>query len=340
MRPEAGGEGMATRLVTVFGGSGFIGRHVVKRLAGTGALVRAAVRRPERALFLKPMGDVGQITPVAANVTDDASVRAAVEGADAVVNLVGILFQKGRQRFGTVQEEGPRRIAEAARQAGVKDFVHVSALGADANSRSVYARTKAAGEAAVRETFPDAVILRPSVVFGPQDGFFRRFAEMMLWSPFLPVFGCPPPRFAGGRLDLYGDGGTKFQPVYVGDVADAVMRGLTVTATRGRTYELGGPRIYSFVEIMRLVLRETNRRRLIVPIPFWAGSLIGLFAELLPAPPLTRDQVTLLKSDNVVSEGSLTLAALGIEPTAAEVIIPTYLDIYRRGGRFTRGQLT
>ena len=333
------GDPMATRLVTVFGASGFVGRHVVQRLAAKGVQVRAAVRNPNEALFLKPMGDVGQITPVQANIRDAAQVRAAVTGADAVVNLVGILYESRKQRFDAVQTTGADTIAKAARAAGCGRLVHLSALGAASLSPSRYARSKAAGEEAVRAAFPDAVILRPSVLFGPQDGFFNRFAAMAQFSPFLPVFGCPFPRLNHGKLNLYGSGGTKFQPVYVGDVADAVLKGLEDEATKGKTYELGGPRVYSFLEIMRMVMAETDRCRLIVPVPFWVGSILALFSELWPVPPITRDQIRLLKADNVVSGKLPTLRDLGIEPTAAEVIVPTYLDVFRKGGRYRQPRL-
>ena len=330
---------MATRLATVFGASGFLGRHVVQRLAARGWQVRAAVRRPDEALFLKTMGDVGQVTPVRANIRVPASVRAAIDDADAVVNLVGILFESGKQRFDAVHVDGARRIAEAAAASGCQRLVHLSALGASAASPSHYGRSKAEGEEAVHKAFPDAVVLRPSIVFGPQDDFFNRFAEMALLSPFLPVFGCPMPGIRKGRLDLYGDGGTKFQPVYVGDVADAVMKGIEDRSTSGTVYQLGGPTVYSFVEIMNLILREIGRTRMLLPIPFWLGSLIGTFAGLLPVPPITRDQVAMLRADNVVSGNLPILKDLGIEATAAEVVLPTYLDRYRRGGRFGRVSL-
>lgn len=325
---------MAVQTVTVFGASGFIGRHVVQRLAARGLVVRAATRDPEAALFLKPMGDVGQVTPIQANIRDAKSVAAAVDGADAVINLVGVLYARGRQSFEAVHADGARNAAVAAAEAGASRFVQMSALGADPASPSAYARSKAAGEAAARAAFPGAAILRPSVVFGPQDQFFNRFAEMACWSPVLPAFGCPSPRYRDGRIDIYGTGGTRFQPVYVGDVAEAVVRCLGDAA--GGVYELGGPTVYSFVELMRLVLREIDRRRLIVPVPFWLAKLVAVFAELLPAPPLTRDQVTLLKWDNVITGAHPTLSDLGIAPTAAEAVLPSYLDIYRRGGRFNR----
>lgn len=330
---------MAIRVVTVFGASGFVGRHVVQRLAARGIQVRAAVRNPNDALFLKPMGDVGQITPVQANIREPASVRAAVEGADAVVNLVAVLYEGGKQRFDALHVKGAETIAKAAQAAGCSRIVHISALGADRLAPSHYARSKAAGEEAVRSAAPDAVILRPSVIFGPQDGFFCRFAEMAQCSPFLPVFGCSCPRRKDGKLDFYGSGGTRFQPVYVGDVADAVMRGIEDNATSGKTYELAGPRSYSFTEIMRLVMAETNRSRLMVPIPFWVGSIIGFFGELLPIPPITRDQVATLKRDNVPAGDMPGLQDLGIAPTAVEAILPTYLDAYRKGGRYARARL-
>lgn len=308
-------------IVTVFGGSGFVGRYVVQRLASDGWTIRVAVRHPARASFLKPLGDIGQITPLCVPLQDAGAVAAAVSGADAVVNLVGVLFEGGRQRFQAVHAEGAGTVASAAAAAGVESLVHVSALGAAADSAAAYARSKAAGEAAVREAFPEAVILRPSVVFGPEDDFFNRFAEMARFSPALP---------------LVGGGGTRFQPVYVGDVARAVVRALTDPGCSGKVYELGGPRVYTFKEILELLLETIGRKRLLVSLPFGLARLQATFLELLPQPPLTRDQVALLRSDNVVSPGALGLGDLGIEPTAPEAVIPTYLDRYRPGGRFGR----
>jgi NADH dehydrogenase len=307
-------------LVTVFGGSGFIGRYAVRRLARDGWEVRVAVRRPDEALFLKPAGHVGQVTPVAANIRDDFSVRAAVDGADVVVNLVGILHQSGRQRFSAVQAEGAGRIATAAAAAGATRFIQLSAIGADAGSASAYARTKAAGEAAVRAAFPAATILRPSIVFGPEDGFFNRFARMAMTAPALP---------------LIGGGGTRFQPVYVLDVAEAIARAaLDPAAHAGKTYELGGPRSYSFRALMQILLQEIGRKRALISIPFPLASFQGLVLQSLPfiAPPLTADQVTLLKRDNVVAPQALGLQDLGIVPTALEAVLPSYLDRYRRQG--------
>lgn len=308
-------------LVTVFGGSGFIGRHVIQRLAEQGWLVRVAVRDPEAALYLKPLGSVGQITPLQTNIRDEGSVRRAISGADAVINLVGILYEKGRQTFEAVHRDGAMRIAKAAAAEGIVNFVHMSALGAAPDSISAYARSKAAGEEAVRAALPDAVVIRPSVVFGPQDDFFNRFAALARVSPFLPLIG-------GGE--------TKFQPVYVGDVAEAIVRTLTEKENHGKIFELGGPEIYTFRELMQLVLRETNRKRCLVKIPFWAAMIKATFLELLPVPPLTRDQVKLLKKDNILSGQRPGLEDLGITATAPEIILPTYLDIYRKGGHYAK----
>jgi len=312
---------MAQRLATVFGGSGFIGRYVVTNLARDGWSVRVAVRRPDEALFLKTAGVVGQVTPVATNIRDRASVARAVEGADAVVNLVGILHESGRQKFQAVQAEGARTIAEEAARADARHLVHISAIGADAKSNSSYARTKAEGEAAVRQAFPKATILRPSIVFGPEDGFFNRFAKLAQLSPFLPLIG-------GGK--------TRFQPVYVGDVAEAVVKAIATPAAAGQTYELGGPKIYRFADLMRLLLTEIGRKRLLMPLPFPIAGLMGAVLQCLPMPQLTLDQVRLLKRDNVVSEGASGLANLGITPTSVETIVPTYLDRYRSRSHYHR----
>jgi NADH dehydrogenase len=279
------------------------------------------VRRPDDALFLKTAGQLGQIAPIAANIRDQRSVEAAVAGADAVINLVGILFESGPQRFDKVQAEGPGRIAAAARSAGVRQMVHISAIGADSASPAAYGRSKAAGEQAVRTAFPTATILRPSIVFGPEDGFFNRFAAMTRLSPALPLIG-------GGR--------TRFQPVYVVDVADAVLAVLERPEAAGQIYELGGPGTYSFRDLMALLLQEIGRHRLLIPIPFALASLQGAFLQFLPSPPLTLDQVRLLKRDNIVSPGAKGLADLGITPTAVEVILPTYLDKYRPHGGYDR----
>jgi len=310
---------MGDRRVAVIGASGFIGRYVVKRLAARGAVIAAVVRNVEAALFLQPMGDVGQIARFSASILDETRLAAAIAGSDAVVNLVGILHESGGQRFEATHREGAARLGSLARAAGVKHLVHISAIGADPASPSAYARSKAEGEQSLRAAFPEAVILRPSVVFGPEDDFFNRFATLAQLLPALPLIG-------GGK--------TRFQPVYVGDVADAVVAALDDPAAAGRTYELGGPRIYTFRTLMELVLAETRRKRLLLPLPWTLASLQASFLEWLPTPPLTRDQVKLLKHDNVVSPGALTLKDLGIEPTAVEAIVPSYLDRYRRGGWF------
>ena len=329
---------MDRRIITVFGGSGFVGRHLVKRLADTGAIVRVAVRDIEAAMFLKPLGEIGQIVPLPVDVKRPDLVAHAVAGADAVVNLVGILSPWGRNTFDSVHAQGAETVAKAAAEAGVRALVHMSALGANPNAKSLYARTKAEGEARVRAAFPDAMIVRPSIIFGPEDGFFNLFAGLSRFSPVLPLVGgslIPSVSFQGGKLDIdfYGDGGTRFQPVYVGDVAEAMLRGLTDPTTKGRTFELGGPAVYSFKELLDMLLAEIDRKRLILPVPFALASIEAWFLEKLPMPLLTRDQVTLLKTDNVVSEGANTLADLDIKPTSVKLILPTYLRRYRPSRR-------
>ncbi|MSP47792.1 MAG: complex I NDUFA9 subunit family protein [Alphaproteobacteria bacterium] len=307
------------RLATIFGGSGFIGRYVVRQLARDGWRINVAVRDAERAKFLKPMGDVGQVTPMAVSLRDKDAVAGAVAGADAVVNLVGILYESGRQSFEAIHHQGAGTVAEAAAGAGAGRLVHVSALGADPASPALYARTKAAGEAAVRAAFPGATIFRPSLVFGPEDGFFNRFAGLARVMPALPLFG-------GGK--------TRFQPVYVGDVAEAVLRALADPKTAGATYELGGPTIYTFRQLIELMLKEIKRKRCLVSIPFPIARLQARFLQILPAPPLTVDQVRLLERDNIVAPGVPGLPELGIKPTPVESVIPSYLDRFRPSGRF------
>ena len=309
---------MDTRLVTVFGGTGFLGRHTVRALAKAGWRIKVAARRPARGFFLRPLGTVGQIDFVKCDVSDIEGVIAAVAGADAVVNLCGILFQSG-QTFEDVQADGPANIGTAAAAAGVKTLVHISAIGADNESASEYAVTKAEGEARLREAFPAATILRPSIVFGPEDGFFNRFAEMARFLPALPLIG-------GGK--------TRFQPVFVGDVAAAIVKSLNSDAARGRVYELGGPTIYSFRQLMQVVLSETGRQRLLVPLPFAVAAFKAFFLQLLPNPLLTVDQVKLLRHDNVVAPGALGLADLGIVPTTVEAEVPAYLWRYRPKGQY------
>ncbi len=321
------------RLATVFGGGGFLGRYVVRALAQRGWRVRVASRRPNLTGHLQPLGRVGQIQAVQANLRYPESVAAAVKGADAVINLVGILSEGGRQRFDAVHAFGARIVAQAAKAAGVSALVHVSAIGADANSEASYARTKAAGEAAVREAFPGAIIVRPSIIFGPEDDFFNRFAAMARISPALPLIG-------GGE--------TKFQPVYAGDVGEAIVRAIE-QGPPGVTYEFGGPEVATFRHLLEYILRETGRRRILAPIPFTAANAIALGSEtastlsfgLMPAMFLiTRDQVKLLHHDNVVSREAVaegrTLEALGVTPTGYEAIVPTYLYRFRATGQFGR----
>lgn len=311
-------------LVTVFGGSGFVGRHVVRALAARGHRVRVAVRRPDLAFHLKPLGNVGQIQAVQANLRYRWSVDRACEGADHVVNLVGILKEGGRQSFDTVQAFGARAIAEAARGAGAK-LVHMSAIGADPDSPSAYGRSKAEGEAAALETIGKAVILRPSIIFGPEDSFFNRFAGMARLSPFLPLIG-------GGH--------SKFQPVFVGDVAEAVARAVDGSVVGGKVYELGGPEIASFRELMEIMLREIDRKRLLVPVPWFLAKGIARATGWIPGAPITLDQVLMLQGDTIVSEQAQktgrTLEGLGIEAHSMAVVLPSYLWRFRPQGQFTR----
>ena len=318
-----------TRLVTVFGGSGFVGRHVVRALAKQGWQIRVAVRRPDLAGYLQPMGSVGQIMAVQANLRYPDSVTRAIDNADAVVNLVGILAPSGKQSFNAVQVEGARAIGLACAHASISNVVQMSAIGADKDSAAVYARTKAEGEAAMLANVPTTVVLRPSIVFGPEDNFFNQFAALARFLPALP---------------LIGGGDTKFQPVFVGDVAEAVAKALDGKATPGAVYELGGPAVKSFREILSYILAETGRKRLLVPIPFPIAEIQGRILENLPGALLTRDQVLMLKQDNVVSSAAKndgrTLEGLGITPDSVEAIVPTYLYRFRKAGQFDREKAT
>ena len=302
-----------TRTVaTVFGGAGFIGRYLVPHLVREGYIVRIAGRDPERAARLKPLGAVGQIVPLYAPLTDAAAIGRAVEGAEVVVNLVGILAEARSGDFTRVQGTGPRLIAEAASRAGVRHLVHVSAIGASGTSRSGYGRSKAAGEAAVTAGFPDAVILRPSIVFGAEDQFFNRFGEMARLYPVMPLIS----------------GDTKFQPVYVGDVADAIVAALALPPEAPRVYELGGPKVFTFREILTSILTETGRHRPILAVPPGIARLQAKILERLPGKLLTTDQLEMLGQDNVVSGTTPGLARLGIAPKPVELIVPTYLGRY------------
>lgn len=313
-----------SKLVTIYGGSGFVGRYIARRLARDGWRIRVACRRPNEALFVKPYGAVGQVEPVFCNIRDDASVAAAMRGADAVVNCVGTFDRGGRNNFAAVQTEGAGRIARIAAAQGVATLVHISALSADPRGNSLYAQSKGEGEAAVLAAFPGAMILRPSVIFGPEDGFFNRFAGMSRMGPILPLVG----------------GNTRFQPVYVDDVAQAAVKGVKGEA-RG-TYELGGPVVATLKEIVRTMLAEVRRRRLVLNLPFWLGGIIGgaldigslLTGRLITNTMLTRDQVESLRTDSVVAQGAWTLADLGITATDYASVIPEYLWRYRPTGQY------
>lgn len=309
------------KIATVFGGTGFLGRQIVQKLAKKGYAVKVATRVPERAYFLKPYGNVGQIVPVACNYADAASIANAVSDADCVVNCIGILFERGKKtKFEKIHSDLPAAIAKACAEEEVERFVHISALGCDIGT-SDYAKTKYMGEKAVLENFPAATILRPGVIFGEDDNFFNMFAELARYMPFLPLIG-------GGK--------TKFQPVYVGDVADAVMAALTDARAHGETYQLGGPDVLTFREVYERLFRYTGRRRCLVNLPFGVAKIEAAFLSLLPRPLLTPDQVESLKSDTVVSEGALGFEKLGITPHALDLILPHYLETYRAGGKFGR----
>ena len=310
-------------LVTVFGGTGFIGRQVVRSLAKQGWRVRVAARNVGRGYRLRMLGDVGQIEVVQANLRNAASVERALDGAEACVNLVGILYESGRQGFQGLHYMGAKAVAEAAAARGITRLVQFSAIGADEAAPSKYARTKAMGEAAVRAAVPTAVILRPSLVFGPEDAFLNRFAAMAGVSPALP---------------LPGGGATRFQPVYVGDVAAAVARVLADPDCAGKTYELGGPGVFTFRELMDFILRETGKARFLLPLPWPVAGVVGRVAALstiIGIPPvLTADQVESLRNDNVVADGAAGLAELGVTPRSIEAIAPSYLYRYRKGGQY------
>lgn len=310
-------------LVTILGGSGFVGRYVVRLLAQKGWRIKVACRHPELAGFLQPLGNVGQIHAMQANIRDARSIRRAIEGSDAIVNLVGILSQAGVQTFDDVHAEGARRIAEAAKTFEICNFVHVSALGADPSSKARYARSKARAEMKTLAACPKAVILRPSIIFGEEDDFFNRFASMARQSPFLPAIGF---------------GRTRFQPVYVNDVAKAIVAALEGKVTPGMTYELGGPEIFTMKELLRMTQRYSGRKERTFPIPFGLAMVQGAVLQVLPGKLLTMDQVRMLKGDSVVSadanEELRTLEGLGITPKAIESVVPVYLEKFKPKGMF------
>ncbi|MEM7210866.1 MAG: complex I NDUFA9 subunit family protein [Pseudomonadota bacterium] len=309
-------------IVTIIGGSGFVGRYITQRMARRGWRVRVACRRPNEALFVKPYGSVGQVEPVQCNIRDEASTRAVIAGADVVVNCVGVLWEDGRNTFDACQADGAARVARLASEEGARRVVHISAIGADADSASQYARSKADGEDAVRAAHSDTVILRPSVIFGTEDGFFNQFATLARFSPIIPIVGAD----------------TCFQPVWVEDVADAAARAICGEAAAG-TYELGGPRVATFRECIELTLQITRRRRLIIDLPVFIASIEAWFLEKSAwigiKPLLTRDQIKLLQHDNVVSEEAMGFNDLGIEPTAMEGVLESYLYCHRPYGQYT-----
>jgi uncharacterized protein YbjT (DUF2867 family) len=309
----------SAKLVTIIGGSGFLGRHIVRALAREGWRIRVGVRHPHTANFLRPMGRVGQIQIVKANLLKRDDLAMLMREADAAINLAGILFQRGSQKFQAIHADGAAALAESASAYGIKTLIHFSALGANPESRSVYARTKAEGEKRVRSAFPDAIIMRPSVVFGPEDDFFNRFARLARISPVLPLIG-------GGH--------TRFQPVYAGDVALATKSALDNPAAAGMVFELGGPEVMTLKDVMQLVLHVTRRKRLLVTVPFGIARIQAALLGLLPKPPLTLDQLRLLESDNVVSPDARGLSDLGVTATAAEAIVPAYLWRFRKLGEF------
>ncbi|MDF1769795.1 complex I NDUFA9 subunit family protein [Maricaulis sp.] len=311
-------------IITVFGGSGFVGRHVVRALAKAGYRVRVASRRPHLAQDLRVMGVVGQVQLIQANLRVPSSVERALDGASGVVNLVGVLNENGRQTFSRLHALGAKTIAEAAAGMGISRMIQVSAIGASTESESRYARSKAEGEASVLAAIPEATILRPSIIFGTEDGFFNRFGAMARFVPALPLFG-------GGQ--------TKFQPVFAGDVAKAVLAAFERSEARGETYELGGPGTYTFEALMKFILDEIDRPRFLLPLPWAIGSVIATVSEIVGALPLmpvviTRDQLIQLRSDNVVADGAKGLADLGIAGETVEAIVPSYLERYRRYGQF------
>ncbi|OSQ40298.1 complex I NDUFA9 subunit family protein [Thalassospira mesophila] len=333
---------MDRRIITVFGGSGFVGRYIVKRLLEAGYNVRVPTRYFERTKKLKPMGYLGQMVPVHCDIKDTDAIRRAVDGADGVINLVGVLYERGASSFMNMHVLAAKNIAEASKAAGVKTFVHMSALGANKNPHSLYATSKLAGEKAVRAAFPEAVIFRPSVVFGPEDNFLNKFASMSRFLPVIPVVGTPalPHVDLGkGSVDFFGEGGPKFQPAYVGDVADAFFKAVEDKHLAGQTFELGGPETYSFLQVLEDIRALTRQRVCLLPVPFWLASIMAFFLQFLPKPPLTTDQVRLLKTDNVVSDDAKGFADLGIVPNCIETIAPTYLKRFRpplKSGEFRR----
>ncbi|MBY0291853.1 MAG: complex I NDUFA9 subunit family protein [Alphaproteobacteria bacterium] len=307
------------RTITIFGGSGFVGRYVVEKFANKGDLIRVAVRNPVAANFLKPLGEPGQIIPVQTSLLSCEDIARTIQGADVVINLVGILYEKGSQTFEALHVKGAGLVAQMAVELKIPTLLHMSALGANKDSSSRYASSKARGEETVLKHFPHATIFRPSVIFGSEDKFLNRFAEMTLFSPFLPLIG-------GGK--------TRFQPVYVGDVAESIQKASVQKEARGHTYELGGPVVYTFSELMKFLLQEIHRKRFLLPVPFKLAKVIAMMTQYLPTPPLTPDQVELLKTDTVVSPQAFTIENLSVRPKALEALASLYLARYYSSGNF------
>ncbi len=301
---------MANKAVTVFGGSGFVGRQIVKCLAADGWKVRVAVRHPERATLLRDYAGSGQVKVLRADVWEEATVTPAVAGASAVINTVGHYVTRGNATFEAIHGQGALHVARQAKRAGVQRLVHISGLGADTGSASPYVRARGRGEILVREAFDEVTILRPSVIFGPEDAFLNKLAAMARQAPILPLFGT---------------GATRLQPVFVGDVAAACVRAVDDQATAGQVFELGGPRIYSYKTLLQLVLNRIGRQRLLLPVPFLLWEVLATLLSILSNPPLTRDQVTLMKTDNILTGSARTLQDLGVRPTAVEEIISSYI---------------
>ena len=331
---------MSKRIITVFGGSGFLGRHVIRKLAQKESIIRVAVRKPELAGFLRPLGNLGQVVPIQTNIRDDTSIGRALEGATDVINLVGILYETRQQGFSDIHTIAPNRIGKAASASGIERLVHVSAIGASSSSNSKYLRSKALGEEVLLQEFPTATIVRPSILFGPGDNFFNKFGSLARILPVLPIFFALGQKLKFRFEGLYlipeiEAGTTRFQPVYVSDVAEAIVTTLYTHSkqSKGRTYELGGPTVYSFRQLMEMITKTTKHKRLLLPVPYKLAEIMGLGAQLLPVPPLTIDQVRTLRIDNVVDDEASTFNQLNISPSPLELILPTYMNRFQ-GSRF------
>ncbi len=317
---------MNNDVVTIFGGSGFIGRHLVRYLAAKGALIKIAVRNPNKAKFLQPLGDVGQITFVKSNIIDKESVNEIIKDSDHVINLVGTFSSRGKENFESIHIESPKNISLACKIHNIKSLIHVTSIGVDQKSPSQYLRSKAYGEEEVKKNFPDAIIHRPSLIFGPQDKFFNLFASIAQYTPFMPVFG----------ETFFSYGKTLYQPVYVQDVAIGIVNSISDNRFKGKIYELGGPSVYTFYEIIEIVLKYSGKKRFLIPFPFSYAQILATLTEFMPINIITRDQVKQLKINNVVSSKSQTLEDLGITSTPLESIVPSYLDKFKRDKRERR----